>query len=156
MKSLPSNCFTLSLSLSLLIVLLAIVNLGRAADDRHDNFESCPRIQPNGCKIQQRSHQTRQNIYFGLMLSFVDTQSSDTFVSSFDDGHDLAPAVHLAVEQVNNRSDLLKDYYVQIIGFDGGCNVSVRTSLGINELFCRCEPIVGIIGPSCDDSSRIE
>ena len=65
----------------------------------------------------------------------------------FDDGHDVAPAAYLAVEQINNQSDLLSDYHIQVIRLDGGCTVTDRTVIGVNELTCSCKPIVGIVGP---------
>ena len=76
-------------------------------------------------------------------------------LSGYDDGHDIAPAAYLAVDQINNRTDLLKDYHVKIVRLDGGCDIRSRTALGANELVCSCEPIVGVVGPSCDMSSRI-
>lgn len=119
-----------------------------------DNI-GCPRLQLNGCGNIQRSTDDRQIITFGLMLSFPDLHGNPTFVSAFDDGHDLAPAAYLAVEQVNERSDLLKGYRINISRFDGGCDAHIRTLFSVTELFCSCEPIVGVIGPSCDRSSGI-
>ena len=90
------------------------------------------------------------------MLSFPDPLERISLASSaFDDGHDLAPAAYLAVEQINNRSDILQDYTIEISRFDGGCEVSTRTTVGINNLYCSCERIVGIIGPSCEASAQI-
>ena len=87
------------------------------------------------------------------MLSFPDPFGRKKFASAFDDGHDIAPAAYLAVEQINNQSDLLSDYQVQLIPLDGGCTVTERTVVGINNLACSCEPIIGIIGPSCSTSA---
>ena len=88
------------------------------------------------------------------MLSFPDSQGRPSFTSSFDNGHDIAPAVYLAVKQVNNQTDLLKEYDIEILRLDGGCDVTTRTVIGVNELICSCENIVGIIGPSCERSSK--
>ena len=96
----------------------------------------------------------KETIYFGLMLSFSDPQRRPSFTASFDDGHDIAPAVYLAVKQVNNRTDLLKDYDIEILRLDGGCDVRGRTVVGVNELVCSHKNIVGIIGPSCEKSSK--
>ena len=113
----------------------------------------CERIA--GCEGRSRIESTSKTIYFGLMLSYPDTQNRASFVGSFDDGHDIAPAVYLAVEQINNRTDLLSDYQVELIRADGGCNVTERTVIGINKLACSCKPVVGIIGPSCGTSSMV-
>ena len=88
------------------------------------------------------------------MLSFPDPQGREYLVSSFDDGHDIAPAVYLAVKQVNNQTDLLKDYNIEILRLDGGCDATTRTVIGANELICSCKKLVGIIGPSCKLSSK--
>ena len=106
-----------------------------------------------GCEGKAES--TSNTIYFGLMLSYPDLHNRASFVGAFDDGHDIAPAAYLAVEQVNNRTDLLSDYQVELIRADGGCNVTERTVIGINKLACSCKPIVSIIGPSCGKSSMV-
>ena len=99
------------------------------------------------------SERNGNTIYFGLMLSYPDPLGRKALAAMFDDGHDIAPAAYLAVEQINNRSDLLSDYQVKLLPLDGGCNVTERTVIGINNLACSCEPIVGIIGPSCGASA---
>ena len=101
-------------------------------------------------------HLNQYTLHIGLMLSFPDPLQRESLASkSFDDGHDIAPAAYLAVEQINNRSDILQDYKLEISRFDGGCEVSTRTTVGINNLYCSCERIVGIIGPSCELSTQI-
>ena len=89
------------------------------------------------------------------MLSYPDPFGRKALAAAFDDGHDIAPAAYLAVEQINNRSDLLSDYQVKLLPLDGGCEVTERTVIGINNLVCSCEPVVGIIGPSCGTSALI-
>lgn len=120
-----------------------------------DEFDvDCSRLK-NRCDKRGRHAGTQQTIHFGLMLAFPDPQKRPSLNSAFNDGHDIAPAVYLAAKQVNNRSDLLKDYQIKISRFDGGCNNTATTMIGINELVCSCQPIVGIIGPGCEISSRI-
>ena len=87
------------------------------------------------------------------MLSYPDPLGRKALAAAFDDGHDIAPAAYLAVEQINNRSDLLTDYHVELLHLDGGCDVTERTVVGINNLACSCKPIVGIVGPSCGTSA---
>lgn len=116
-----------------------------------ENNVSCDRI--SGCEREQDSGS--RDIYFGLMLSYPDPQQRVSFVGAFDDGHDIAPAAYLAVEQINNRTDVLRDYSIKLLRADGGCNVTERSVIGINEIYCSCKPIMGIIGPSCGTSSMI-
>ena len=135
----------LGLRVLLCILLIKLhTNSGQAINTR----KSCNRA--DGCETTKRNDNT---IYFGLMLSFPDPLGRKGYTSNFDDGHDIAPAAYLAVEQINNQSDLLSDYQVQLIPVDGGCTVTERTVVGINNLACSCEPIVGIVGPSCDTSA---
>ena len=96
-----------------------------------------------------------ETVYFGLMLAYPDPLGRQSLAAAFDDGHDIAPAAYLAVEQINNRSDLLSDYNIQLMQVDGGCTVTERTVIGINQLFCSCKPIVGIVGPSCGTSAEL-
>ena len=116
----------------------------------HIGDEYCDRA--SGCTNPAISGNT---VYFGLMLSYSDPLGRKSFGSAFDDGHNIAPAAYLAVEQINNQSDLLSDYQIEIIRLDGGCTVTERTVVGMNRLACSCEPIVGIIGPSCGTSALI-
>ncbi len=120
-----------------------------------ENSVGCDRLRPEtrSNKLKQRLDGKRI-IHFGLMLSFPDPKGRSSFASSFDDGHDIAPAVYLAVKQVNNQTDLLKEYDIKILRLDGGCDVRGRTVIGANELVCSRKNIVGIIGPSCERSSK--
>ena len=132
-----------------LLPCILLINLQTNCVQGIDTRESCNRA--DGCETTKRNDNM---IYFGLMLSFPDPLGRKSFTSNFDDGHDTAPAAYLAVEQINNQSDLLSDYQVQLIPLDGGCTVTERTIVGINNLACNCEPIVGIVGPSCGTSAR--
>ena len=122
----------------------------------HTNFGQRTGIRKccDGCRActPKRNDNT---IYFGLMLSYPDPLGRKALTSDFDDGHYIAPAAYLAVEQINNRSDLLSDYQVKLLPLDGGCDVTERTVVGINNLACSYEPVVGIIGPSCAASTEL-
>ena len=141
------------LLLSLLIFSEVMISHGLQEEDC-----KCNRLQAsNNCrkwKHNTSNSNDKVTIYFGVMLSFPDPQGRPSFNSSFEDGHNIAPAVYLAVKQVNNRSDLLKDYEVEILRLDGGCDILPRTTISINELICGCQSVVGIIGPSCKKSSE--
>ena len=128
------------MTLYFLYILLILAKVGKS--------ESCSRTV--GCEVTQRNDNT---IYFGLMLSYPDPLRRKTLAAAFDDGHNIAPAAYLAVEQINNRSDLLSDYQVKLLPVDGGCDVTERTVVGINNLACSCEPVIGIVGPSCGTSA---
>ena len=130
----------ISVSIVLLLCVLLHLNWVRGICERHNN-----------CTAERNGG----TVYFGLILSYPDPLGRKTLAAAFDDGHDIAPAAYLAVEQVNNRSDLLSDYQVKLLPLDGGCDVTERTVIGVNYLACSCEPVVGIIGPSCGASALI-
>ena len=109
--------------------------------------DSCDRT--SGCE----NSESDGTLYFGLMLSYPDPLGRESLAAAFDDGHNIAPAAYLAVEQINNRSDILSEYQVKVMRLDGGCTVTERTVIGVNELVCSCKPVVGIIGPSCGTSA---
>ena len=109
----------------------------------------------NHCCDSEGEQSCGRTIYFGLMLAYPDPQGRASLSADFDDGHDIAPAAYLAVEQINNRSDLLSEHDIQLIQVDGGCTVTERTVIGINELSCNCKPIIGIVGPSCGTSAEL-
>ena len=136
-----------SYSLIVFTQVLALINgLINENDVRCDRINNCERDLDGG---------SSRDIYFGLMLSYPDPQRRVSFVGAFDDGHDIAPAAYLAVEQINNRTDVLHDYNIKLIRADGGCNVTERSAIGINEICCSCKPIMGIIGPSCGTASMV-
>ena len=105
------------------------------------------------CDSHCTEKKSGSTVYFGLMLPYPDPLDRKALTATFDDAHDIAPAAYLAVEQINNRSDILSDYQVKLLPLDGGCNATERTAIGINSLACSCEPIVGIIGPTCSSSA---
>ena len=142
-------------SFLLIALSLSLASASQRVDTWEDLDSKCDRQLLNYNCVDERNHDTPNTIYFGLMLSFPDPLQRPSLASQYDDGHDLAPAAYLAVRQINNRSDLLQDYKIKISRFDGGCDSYTRTIVGVNKLYCSCEPIVGVIGPSCEQSSRI-
>ena len=127
--------------LLLLLTLLSILTTNHSLVEESE--VSCDgRLKAIDCnKLEQRPG-TKTTIHSGLMLSFPDPQGREYLASSFDDGHK------------NNWTDLLKDYDIEILRLDGGCDTTTRTVIGANELVCSCKRIVGIIGPSCKLSSE--
>ena len=84
------------------------------------------------------------------------------FRPSWDQGLNILPAIELAVEQINNRSDILPCHQLELINVDGGCEVAPKISLGIvNNLYGQSdsrrdrehEAIAGVIGPGCSIST---
>lgn len=82
-----------------------------------------------------------------------------TLQPTWVDGPDIVPAVYLAVEQINNRTDLLGDYTLEVIESNGACDIRPITYVSLVEAitaaFERRQTLVGIIGPSCSDSALV-
>ena len=101
----------------------------------------------------QGAHGSDNALYFLSMLPYPDPEPS--LNPSIADGPDLFPAVQLAVDHVNNRSDVLRDYHIELIETDGGCDISSKALISLaSQLFHSDKQIVGIIGPSCSESAE--
>ena len=92
-------------------------------------------------------------LYFLSIFPYPDPEPS--LNPSIADGPDLFPAVQLAVDHVNNRSDVLRDYHIELIETDGGCEISSKALISlVSQLFHSDKQIAGIIGPSCSESAE--
>ena len=96
-----------------------------------------------------------KTVYLVLMVPYPDPVGRASFAATYDDGHDISPAAYLAVEQINNRTDILKGYKLELIQSDGGCSVTERTVYSFaRDIVHGTVPLAGIIGPSCDVSAE--
>ena len=95
----------------------------------------------------------KHELYFLSMLPYADPEPALNPVIAL--GADLFPAVLLAVDHVNNRSDVLGDYRIQVIEADGGCDISSKALISLtSQLYHTEKQVVGIIGPACSDSAQ--
>lgn len=98
----------------------------------------------------------KKTIYMFLMLPYPDPLGRKELASFYDDGHEIAPAAYLAVEEINNRSDILQGYKLELIQSDGGCNVIERTVVSFTkDIAQRNVPVAGIVGPTCLEAISI-
>ena len=72
-------------------------------------------------------------------------------------GHGIRPALDLAVEQINNRSDFLPCHKLELVHREAGCDVTTSTLEGLTSGLFPPNPkrrgIIGVIGPTCSLSS---
>lgn len=79
----------------------------------------------------------------------------------WDRGLDLIPAGHLAVEQINNRSDILQGYELKLIDIDSeacGRNIVIKGTVNVfKELVNpnQRECIVGVVGLLCSSVTDV-
>ena len=76
---------------------------------------------------------------------------------AFDQGYSIIPAVELAAEQINGRTDILPGLDLVPNIKDTGCDKQSKTALEsvtlIRELLVTTNGPVGIIGPACSEDS---
>ena len=72
------------------------------------------------------------------------------------DGPMLQPAVELAVEQINEREDILPGYYLNFTVANSACNVEDHTIVNFVESFFYSDVnFAGIVGPTCSDAVEL-
>ena len=106
--------------------------------------------------LQFSTRSTAQHtLYFLSMLPYHIPEFPPDYQPSFVDGPSLAPAMYLAVGQINNRSDILGRYKIELIESNGGCNFESETRISfVSHVLYGDKQIVGIIGPTCGRSAR--
>ena len=92
-----------------------------------------------------------RELNFLLLLSFeIEEYSEQQWLS---DGPMLQPAAELAVEQINQRDDILADYSVNLTVANSACNLLGYTAVGFVPTFFRSGVrYAGIVGPTCSES----
>ena len=89
-----------------------------------------------------------------LLAPYPDPNGRSKFTPSWDGGPGLIPAARLAVEHINNKSDILNDYHVTLVEGHSGCHLLSQTfEKYIEEVFHSGKNILGIIGPACSAST---
>jgi ABC-type branched-subunit amino acid transport system substrate-binding protein len=75
---------------------------------------------------------------------------------SWSQGTNILPAAYLAADLINNSSDILGGYTLELINSDGGCDIvdNARISV-VRHVIAQPgqKPLVGIIGPGCSSST---
>ena len=101
------------------------------------------------------SHEEQsKTLYFLTILPYPDPTA--TIQQFRDAGPNLLPAAELAVELINNRTDILEGYQLELIHDDGGCNAVVKTVTSfVRQILVQQshQPVVGVIGGGCSDST---
>ena len=78
--------------------------------------------------------------------------------SGMDIGLSLIPAVHLAAEEINNRSDILTGHHLKVIDIEGDPCVRSTIAEGVVNLYSELltrDCIVGIMGFPCSTSTNV-
>ena len=94
-----------------------------------------------------------QTLYLLSLLSYFDNDTSS--LQPRTDGAAIIAGAELAVAEINNRSDLLENYRLELIPANDGCIFSWKSVISlIDNIYYGGKQIVGIIGPECSDAVK--
>ena len=95
-------------------------------------------------------------LYILSMLAYPDPNNVSSLNPTTRDAEFLQRGARLAVEEINNRSDILADYRLEVIEADCGCNLYWKGVISFTKYlygYAGDKQIVGLIGPECSDSA---
>lgn len=93
----------------------------------------------------------RQELYLVLMAPYPAENPANN--PSWVAGHVVGPAVQLALDEINNRSDILRDYKLVLIETDTACSGKYNVRKAILDILLSDKHIVGIVGPGCSGAA---
>ena len=100
------------------------------------------------------SSEERQTLYILAMVPFPDPEKPAWARPDYDAAHSLLPAAQLAVDQINNRSDVLQDYNLELLEGDSGCEVVTTTYVSqVEQILYSGKTVIGIVGPACSEAA---
>ena len=93
-----------------------------------------------------------------LKILLIAPFPDERFDIPYDDGHSLIPGGLLAIEQINNSSEILPDYQLEPVIIDGGCTVVEKAVMGILSTLVhrdrhQDDSVLGIVGPVCSEAT---
>ena len=103
--------------------------------------------------VCQCHSQDKTPLYFLSMLPYPDTRPQ--YQPSWDEGPTLYIAEQMAVDHINQRSDVLANYSVVLVAGDSGCNLQTKAFLALVEHIVHSSEntIAGVVGPGCSTSA---
>ena len=89
------------------------------------------------------------------ILGLVPLPSSQPSLAPiYDGGHSLVPTLRLAIEHINNSSEVLPDYTLDVVIGDSGCDIDSKAVISLVQYALHSsKPIVGVVGPACSPSA---
>ena len=105
-------------------------------------------------EAEQTGDKTRkqlQTLYLLTMLPFPNPIPQ--FNPSWNEGDKILPALHLARDQINNRTDLLPCHKLELVTVGGGCDIAATTAISITMGLAGTTKVVGMVGPGCSSSA---
>ena len=129
-------------SYSLLLLLTTFVLVGSfSCRPRLNNTKYCPNVTGSGI------------LNFVVFVPLPD----EDYDPAFDQGYSIIPAVELAVDQINRRTDILPCNHLILNVKDSGCDKASKTAVEtvsvLRDLLFTLHGPIGIIGPACSEDS---
>lgn len=104
--------------------------------------------------ITSAENGSKQLLYLLVLLPYPNDPGIKS--PSWSGGLNVLPAIRLAVEHVNNDSDILQEYELRWLEQNGGCDIKVEALLSFVECVTYSDlQIVGLIGPGCSASTLV-
>lgn len=102
--------------------------------------------------VCQCQSEDRVSLNLLSLLPYPDTES--LLKPSWDEGPTLFLAQQLAVDHINQRSEILANYSLTLIHGDSGCNLETKAFHAVidHTVYNRENQIAGILGRSCSTS----
>ena len=92
------------------------------------------------------------------LLSLISYPNNDTSLDSppIADSNATIEGAYLAISDINNRSDVLTDYRLELVAAESACNIDWVGVINLihNLYYAERKQIVGIVGPKCSDSAK--
>ena len=76
------------------------------------------------------------------------------FSHSWREGLAISLALDMARDQINNQTELLPDYHIELIHDDSGCEYTTKAYVSLmRNVFYSDKKVIGIVGPGCSRST---
>ena len=110
------------------------------------------------CSYTCRSENVKPAWKFNLNVAVFVPLPDEDHDPAFDQGYSIIPAVELAADQVNSRTDILPSiFHLNINVKNSGCDKASKTAVELvsvyNDLLVSKNAPLGIIGPACSEDS---
>ena len=92
----------------------------------------------------------KPTLYILSLLPYPDPEEQP----SWTEGPTLTLAAHLAVDLINNSTDILSGYNLELVSGDSGCNISSKAHVAfLKNVLYNEQNISGMVGPGCSTST---